>query len=180
MKKKHLVHCLFAGLVLAGASPALRAQENNAPAQNNPPPRRGQPFPGATRPQPPPSRFDSILTEEQLASLRAARQAQQDKVRELETKLRDAHKALFEAGLNAKFDETVVRQKAQAVANLEVEIAVLSAKAFSQIRPPLSPEQIEKFRGGPPLPAKAGQGEQGRRPEPPATNHITTNSPATK
>jgi len=87
-----------------------------------------------------------VLTEEQKTSFREAIQSQREKVREIEEKLRDARKELLEAGLKEKFDEEAVRQKAMAAAKLEAEMMVIRAKAFSQMRPPLSTEQIEKLR----------------------------------
>jgi Spy/CpxP family protein refolding chaperone len=182
MKNKYIVHCLFTGLVLASASPALFAQQSNAPAQNNPPSHRIQPFPGANRPQPPSSRNEDILTKDQIASLRAVGEAQRDKILDLEAKFHEAQKALFETRLNGKFDEAVTRQKAQAAASLQIEIEVLEAKAFSQINPPLSPDQLEKFRARLTSPPRPGQSVPGQSGAPAATNHIATmtNSPAKK
>jgi len=94
-----------------------------------------------------------VLTEEQRASLREAMESQREKTRDLRQKLRDVRKALFEAGLTSAFDEEAVRSKAMEVAKLDAEMTVLRAKALSQIKPPLSAEQIEKlknsFQAGP-------------------------------
>ena len=112
-------------------------------------------------------RLFSILTEEQRASLREAMQAQREKMRGVEEKLRDARKELFELGLKEKFDEEAVREKATAAAKLDAEMTVLRAKAFSQMRPTLSAEQIEKLKNLPP-PGSEGQGQSERprrRPE---------------
>jgi Spy/CpxP family protein refolding chaperone len=120
---------------------------------------------GAARFTPGFERIFSILTEEQRTSLRDAMQAQRDKVRETEEKLRDARKEIFEAGLKEKFDEDAVRQKAMAAAKLEAEMMVVRAKAFSQIKPPLSAEQIEKLRNLAPPGAEAQSERPRRRPE---------------
>jgi len=69
-----------------------------------------------------------------------------DKVRGLEEKLRDVRKGLFEAGLTQKFDEAAVRDKAMEAAKLDAEMTVLRVKAFSEMRPPLSAEQMEKLK----------------------------------
>jgi Spy/CpxP family protein refolding chaperone len=62
------------------------------------------------------------------------------------------------AGMDGTFDEAAVRKQAMAVANLEAELAVLRARALSQIQPALTPEQIEKIRNAAPagLGARAG------------------------
>ena len=104
----------------------------------------------------------NVLTDEQRASFREAIQSQREKVREIEEKIRDARKEIFEAGLKEKFDEEAVRQKAMAAAKLEAEMMVLRAKAFSQMRPPLSAEQMEKLKNLP-SPGIETQSERPRR-----------------
>jgi Spy/CpxP family protein refolding chaperone len=94
-------------------------------------------------------RLQGILTEEQRASLREAMEGQREKMRELEEKTRTARQGLLTAGLTEKFDEEAVRQKALNAAKFEAEITVLRARAFSKMRPPLSPEQIEKLKSPP-------------------------------
>jgi Spy/CpxP family protein refolding chaperone len=135
------------------------------------------------RPQPNPAgagrfgagfeRFFGILTEEQRASLREATTAEdREKLRELEGKVREARKALFESGLVDKFDEAAVRQKAMAAASLEAEITVLRVKVFSKLRPPLSAEQLQKLASpsGPDAGAAAGESRR-RRPDIPRDEH---------
>ena|SRR5437868_3123509 len=94
-------------------------------------------------------RLMTVLTEEQKASLREAMEQQRDKVREVEEKLREATRDLYTTGLGRKFDEQSVREKAGAVSKLEAEMTVLRFKAFSQMRPQLSTDQIAKLREGP-------------------------------
>jgi Spy/CpxP family protein refolding chaperone len=60
--------------------------------------------------------------------------------------------------LSENFDETAVREKASAAAKLDTEMTVLRVKAFSQIRPPLTAEQIEKIKS-------SARAEMGQRPE---------------
>src|SRR5438067_974780 len=64
-------------------------------------------------------RLQSILSDEQRASLREVMQGQREKMRDLEEKIRDARKDLLTAGLTDKFDEDAVRQKALGAAKLE-------------------------------------------------------------
>lgn len=109
--------------------------------------------------------MERVLTEEQRESLRAAMESQREAMRGIEGKLRDARRELMKAGMIEKFDEDAVRAKALDVAKLEAELTVLRAKAFSQMKPGLSPEQIEKVRNPPPF--EGGEGRPGvpRRPE---------------
>ena len=109
----------------------------------------------------------NVLTDEQRTSFREALQSQREKVREIEEKLRDARKEIFEAGLKDKFDEEAVRQKAMAAAKLEAEMMVIRAKAFSQVRPPLSAEQMEKLKNMPSPGIETQSERPRRRPEAP-------------
>ena len=109
-------------------------------------------------------RLQTILTEDQRASLRETMQGQREKIRELEGKIRDARKDLLTAGLTEKFDEDAVRQKALAAAKLDAELTVLLAKALSQMRPALSAEQLEKLKSSPAV-RGAEQPEPPRRPD---------------
>ena len=94
--------------------------------------------------------LNRVLTEDQRASLREAAEAQRDQVREQEEKLRAARKEMLNLSLTDTFDEAAVRAKALDVGKLEAELTVLRAKALSQMRPPLSPEQIEQLKDRPP------------------------------
>src|SRR5436190_10227178 len=94
-------------------------------------------------------RVFSVLTDEQRTSLREAMEGEREKVRDLEEKLRDARRALFDAALAQKFDESAIREKAEASAKLEAEITVIRAKAFAKLKPPLSAEQLQKVREAP-------------------------------
>jgi Spy/CpxP family protein refolding chaperone len=142
--------CLVAGVILAVAGPSL-AQVTNTPAPANPP--------AENRPQPPrgPVRFlegfgpiFNVLTDEQRTSLEQALQAQRDQLRDTETKIREARRQMFATGLAGKFDEDAVRKQASALANLEADMNVLRVKALSQIKPPLTSEQIEQIKNAPP------------------------------
>src|SRR5208283_2655105 len=165
---------VFAG---AGTSFAQPPPDNGPP--NPPPPRgnfqRGELPPPGVRPLVQPGQglgpLMDVLTEDQRSSLRTAMENQREKIRELNGKLRAARRAALEATLTGKFDEDAVRTKAMDVAKLNVEIAVLRARALSQMTPPLTPGQIEKVKnatppqGGPGI----GNGPRGqRRPPAPA------------
>ena len=90
------------------------------------------------------------LDEKQNALLREAMQADSDELRKLAEKLQAAQKDLVKAIVAEKYDEKVVREKADAVAKIQTEITVLRAKAFATVSPTLKPEQreqIENSRG---------------------------------
>jgi Spy/CpxP family protein refolding chaperone len=107
----------------------------------------------------------SVLTDEQRASIREALAADREKVRDLEQKIRESRKVLFELGLREKFDEAAVREKAAEAAKLDTEMTVLRVKAISKIRPLLTAEQIEKIK-------TSSSPEMGdRQPEPPRRHH---------
>jgi len=108
-------------------------------------------------------RLLSILTEEQRASLREITAGQWTKVRESEEKAREARRAMYEAALVDKFDEETVRQKAMAVAKLDAEVTVLRLKALSQVRPPLSAEQLQKLSAASMSPDQSGNETPRRR-----------------
>jgi Spy/CpxP family protein refolding chaperone len=95
--------------------------------------------------------------------MREAMAADREKIRDLEQKIRETRRELFELGLREKFDETAVREKANAAAKLDTEMTVLRVKAISQIRPPLTAEQIEKIKNSPGPEMGERQGEAPRR-----------------
>ena len=159
MNKRARLCCFIVGIFTSAVVTDLRAQPTNRfPGRPN---RPGQLPAGALgRFGPGYERLTSVLTEEQRASLRTVLEDQREKVRDLEEKLRDARKELFEAGLTQKFNEAAVRQKAMEAARLDAEMTVLRVKAFSQMLPQLSAEQIQKLKNLPP-----GAGENRGEPE---------------
>jgi Spy/CpxP family protein refolding chaperone len=164
MKMKPTGLWLMLAILTSGAATALEVQPTNPSSLR--PGRPGQlPAAAMGRFAPGYERLMGVLTEEQRNSLRGALEDQREKVRELEEKTRDARKELFEAGLTEKFDEAAVRQKATAVAKKDAELIVLRMKAFSQMQPPLSAEQIQKLRNMTPGGVE-NRGEPGRsRPD---------------
>jgi Spy/CpxP family protein refolding chaperone len=112
-----------------------------APAQNQP--QRPQAFAAGGRFFP---ALNRVLTEEQRQSLRAALELQRDKMPPLEEKLRASHHALLDAAVGGKFDENLVRQSSEASAGAEAELAVIYARALSQMQPPLTAQQVRQLK----------------------------------
>jgi Spy/CpxP family protein refolding chaperone len=146
---------IFAALVASVISTPAQPDKNATPERRPPPGEergRFQPPQGggpAGRFGPGFERLQSVLTDDQRASLREAMQGQREKMRDLEEKIRGLRQELLLAGLTEKFDEESVRRKALAVAKLEAEMTMVRAKAFSQMRPALNPEQLEKLKARP-------------------------------
>ena len=146
MKSKRIIQCFLAALALAGAPASTLHSQDVAPS---PPKNPDRPTPMAggqglfmagLGP------LGNVLTEEQRTSFRQAMEAHREKMRDTETKLRDARQKLRLAGLDGKFDEAAVRQQALDIGALDAELAVIRARALSQIQPPVSPEQIQKAK----------------------------------
>ena len=110
----------------------------------------------------------SILNDEQRNALREAFGANGDQMRDISEKLMTARKSLQEALWAEKIDTDGIRKKAEEIAKLEGESAVLRAKAFAKIRPMLSADQIERMKSAPafggPGPGQ-GQGQFQGRPQ---------------
>ena len=112
-----------------------------APAQNQP--QRPQAFAAGGRFFP---ALNRVLTDEQRQSLRAALEPQRDKMPLLEEKVRASRRALLDAAVSGKFDENLVRQSAEASAGAEAELTMIYVRALSQMRPPLSAQQIQQLK----------------------------------
>src|SRR3954469_4507161 len=76
-----------------------------------------------------------VLTDQQRASYEAAMQRQRGRMQELQAQLRTAREEFVAASVDQKFDENAMRQKAMAAYRPEVEMAVLRAKALSEVQP---------------------------------------------
>jgi Spy/CpxP family protein refolding chaperone len=85
------------------------------------------------------------LDEKQRELFREAMQNESEELRKLNDKLQTAQKELVQAVVAEKYDEPVVRQKAEAVSKIQTDITMLRAKAFSPISPTLKPEQREQL-----------------------------------
>lgn len=95
-----------------------------------------------------------VLTDQQRASYEAAMNRQRGQMQELQAQLRVAREDFVTASVDQKFDENAMRQKALAAYRFEAEMAVLRAKALSEVQPPLTPEQIQKIKSGQPGPVR--------------------------
>jgi Spy/CpxP family protein refolding chaperone len=149
--------------VLAVAISTFGQSQN--PSTDKPTPRRQFGVGAGARFTPGFERVISVLTDDQRASIREAMAADREKIRDLEQKIRESRKELFELGLREKFDEAVVREKANEAAKLDTELTVLRVKAISKIHPPLTAEQIEKIK------TSTGPEPSDRQPEPPRRRH---------
>jgi Spy/CpxP family protein refolding chaperone len=105
--------------------------------------------PAVPRPeQPAAGRFGgpgAELTESQRNLLREALEANREEFGKLNEKIRDAEAALKEAALADKFDEKVVKEKAEVLAKLQAEQMFLRLKLFSAVAPSLTPDQRERI-----------------------------------
>jgi Spy/CpxP family protein refolding chaperone len=146
---------LSAFLLLCSLAASLAQPETNQPPardQNQPRPDRPRTFngsPGAGRFGPLGERLVNLLTQEQRTSLRKAMEENGVQLRQLDQKFRTARREMLEASLAQPFDETAYRQKAMAAAKIEIDLAVLRAKAMSKIDPPLSAEQLDQLKSIP-------------------------------
>ncbi len=159
---------LFISIFLAGAiaASAQPKPEGDAPKPGGPnTPQRGQVQQrlagGVRRDNPMIERFASVLTDEQKESFKKASEGQRDKTRELEEKLRDARKEVLEATIAEKLDEDALRKKCMDAAKIDADLTVLRAKTLSQVKPPLSKEQIEKLKAPPTMEGGQGRGRYG-------------------
>lgn len=109
------------------------------------------------------------LDDKQRELLREAMQKSQEQVRALDEKMRAAQRELVNAALAEKYDEKVVREKAEAVAKIQTDVTVLRAKALSSVAPSLKPEQREQLANSPMgaamLSGRMGGGMGGRGPD---------------
>src|SRR6185437_16176585 len=177
VKRVLFTNCLFAGILLTAQS-SLLAAPTNAPAGAQP---GFRPAP-TVRPQSPGGMvvggLFGVMTEQQRASYQAAMKTMRPQLVEIETQIRAAHWDLLNTSLSAKFDENVIREKAMVSARLEAELTVLRVKAYSQVQPPLSPEQIEMVKSEEPGPGRSP--ERFQHPPGTATNHDPNGLPPKK
>jgi Spy/CpxP family protein refolding chaperone len=147
MRLKTVISGLVAGCLLATGSQLWAQNTNTTPTTPpNQPPQIHAPTPGG--PGAPQARTGvaGILSEEQQASFQKVNAELRDKMTALQSKLQAAQREVFEAGMSPKFDENLVREKAQAAAQIWADMLVARAKAPSEIQPPLTAEQIEKIK----------------------------------
>ena len=100
---------------------------------------------GNNNPQPRGNFGGFNLDEQQRNLLQEARQVSGDDIRKLNEKLAEAQKEFVKAVVAEKYDEKVVREKADAVGKIQAEILALNGKAFATVSPTLKPEQRESI-----------------------------------
>ncbi len=149
--------------ILMATSLGLRAQQLNAPAprpqpQKTPASLSSQDLAGIAIGGP-----VGVLTDQQRVSYVAVIKNEHARLAQLQAELAAARQDVLVTSVTGKFDENLVRQKALVSARIEAEMAVIRAKAFSQVQPPLTPDQIEKIKAGQPGPMRPLNGQQGQR-----------------
>jgi len=171
MKFSHFVFRVFTPAILLAVPLAVAAQQaETAPARPQRPGGNGQlGAQGFALGGP-----VGVLTDEQRASYLAAMNKQGARIMELQAQLRVAQQNFVTASVEQKFDENAMREKAMAAYRIDAEIAVLKAKAMSEVQPPLTAEQIQKIKTGQPGPMRPLRPQQQRQLERPAPQ----NSPA--
>lgn len=112
---------------------------------------RGQ----ATSPPAGEYQFIRVMNEEQRGKYRAAVEANREQKQKLMARLRNARREMNEVKVGEKFDEAAFRAKAEAAAKIQVEIDLLDARAFAQIRPSLTEEQVKQIKSSPLMPRRA-------------------------
>jgi Spy/CpxP family protein refolding chaperone len=85
--------------------------------------------------------------EKQRELLQEARQVNGDELRKLNEKLAEAQKEFVKAVVAEKYDEKIVREKADAIGKIQAEILALNGKAFATVSPTLKPEQRDSLEG---------------------------------
>jgi len=85
--------------------------------------------------------------EKQRELLQEARQVNAEELRKLNEKLAEAQKEFVKAVVAEKYNETVVRAKADAIGKIQAEILALNGKSFATVSPTLKPEQRESLEG---------------------------------
>ena len=178
MKSTSTFNVILAATVLSGALATFAQPKPEDRAQRQPAnePGRERPQFGGAGMRGGAGAFNflfNVLTEEQRDSFRQVSEGQREKIQGLEEKLREARRAVIEASVAEKIDEDAIRKKFMDTAKLDAELAVLRAKALSQIKPPLSKEQIEKIKNPQPFEGTPGRGRDFRPGE-----RTRPNSPA--
>lgn len=143
-----------AGLLVA-AEPPLKPPS---------PPGGPGPAPGLTTSARGPGRLapglEQILTPEQRQQFRSAMEKEGFRMAEVERQLRLARRELENVVTSERIDEAAIRQKAQAIADLESRRAMMRARGFAAIRSSLTPDQLARIQ------ALSNRAEEGRADEP--------------
>lgn len=87
-----------------------------------------------------------VLTASQRQALFQILGAQRERIRTLEESIRASRQAMLNQVAAGKFDENLIRKYAMQSAEAEADVTVIFARALSQMKPPLSPQQIAQIR----------------------------------
>ncbi|MEY2410245.1 MAG: hypothetical protein QOF48_2915 [Verrucomicrobiota bacterium] len=85
------------------------------------------------------------LDDKQMELYREASEQNREALTQLDEKLRAAQKELLQAAIAEKYDDKTVREKADAVSRIQVEMTMLRAKALSTVAPTLKAEQRDQL-----------------------------------
>ncbi len=148
-----LASVMTAGIIATTLPVAGQQDQTRQPQPPAQPPQNRQPQPPNQQPGGQPNRggrfFGNMLDDKQQQLLMEAMQTNAADINALQEKLRIAQQELVKAVLAEKYDEQVVRQKAEAVAKLQVEMTMLRAKAISAVTPTLTVEQKQDLENSP-------------------------------
>ena len=90
-----------------------------------------------------------VLDDRQRQLFREALQKHGEELGQLEGQWRAAMRELMKATLAEKYDEKAVRERAEAMARIQVEMVLRRCQAFAVVVPTLGPEQREDLLTGP-------------------------------
>jgi Spy/CpxP family protein refolding chaperone len=163
MKK---LFCLLLLVALAGPARVASAQQDPASGLAN------RLFPAIGR----------VLTDDQRESLRQIMVSERAQLLPLEQRMRTSRQALINQIVGGDFNEDLVRQYADQSAQAETELTVIFAKAFSQMQPPLSAQQISQLKNFQPARSQGYSAQGGPAPAshmklPPALPRDTNDLP---
>jgi Spy/CpxP family protein refolding chaperone len=100
----------------------------------------------AANAQPPRGGFGGLnLDDQQRELLRNAARNDAEALRALNERLQAAQKEFAQAVIGEKYDEKLVREKAEAVSRIQTDITLLRTRAFATVVPTLKPEQREQL-----------------------------------
>jgi Spy/CpxP family protein refolding chaperone len=146
------------GLVVAGiVTPLFLNGADAPPAAGNPPPnqpaRGDRGNRGDRGPQGNPQggfqgRGGLGMDDQQRQLFRDAMMKHREAMAKLDEQLRAAQKELVKVTIAETYDEKIVREKAEAVAKIQVEMTLLRCQALSTVAPTLKPEQREELLNG--------------------------------
>ena len=117
-----------------------------------------------------------VLTDQQRVSYEAAMARLRPQIMQLQAQLRLAREEFVAASVDQKFDQNALLQKALAAYRPEAEMAVLRAKALSEVQPPLTAEQIEKIKTGQSGPMRPLRQRQQLENSAPHNSAVNTNT----